>query len=610
MTNTNSAPLHVVVLNKICPDLASATDDRLTVSGVHEELHTLWKESDETDEELRSLAAATGYLMDNREDYRSLLDDAEDGLPLSEGPFGPMFEMRNPESGDWTAFPDALRRTPEPMRAVWAKYAQEEALHPLLRARLADLLWVLRHDKQHQWHTKAVSAYVETVDESDVEVLEQEAAVIRAVNISRESNQAEEPAWEALRLLVERILDNEEQDAYGSVARCLDHLVAHKQPGGDLLDQAIHKYCSDPHRHSQLWQIKANAASTAADRNVCIVESIRILVEDANSSPGLRQLSLLKDAWGIANKANLHEVMADLEAQIARVDLESDMHTIETEFEIPEGAIAAEVDEMFTRNGDSLLDALLAFGRTMPMGSLEENQEELQRRMEATPLQFLIGRIETSPVEDQTAATRLPPPMYDQRARDIHVRKIEGDQIQLFVYFTGCGFLRELNDRHAPSIEELEQSFECVFITPNVAKRIALSFRHWSNGDQNSAVSVIVLTIEAIVRAFAAHIGITLTQTRHTSDGPHIGEAITLSKLLEALADHPLLAQVPDIPRYLQSVLTDRWSLNLRNLIAHSLTNLTEPQYAALFHVVCLMRGIADNLSEPTTRKVPEPVPE
>lgn len=64
MTNTNLAPLHGVVLNKICSDLAAAAGGRLSVDGVHHRLQALWRESGETDEELRALAVATGYLMD------------------------------------------------------------------------------------------------------------------------------------------------------------------------------------------------------------------------------------------------------------------------------------------------------------------------------------------------------------------------------------------------------------------------------------------------------------------------------------------------------------------------------------------------------------------
>ena len=137
-----------------------------------------------------------------------------------------------------------------------------------------------------------------------------------------------------------------------------------------------------------------------------------------------------------------------------------------------------------------------------------------------------------------------------------------------------------------------------MWITEDLARRIAKSYLHWRQGDQDSAVSVIILTIEAVIRRLAGTIGITVTQIKPGSDGQRVGEAVTLGRLLESIADHPAFENVPIIPRYLDSALTNRWSLNLRNLLTHSLTSLTEAQYAVLFHIVCLLRWLADNFQQ------------
>ena len=42
--------------------------------------------------------------------------------------------------------------------------------------------------------------------------------------------------------------------------------------------------------------------------------------------------------------------------------------------------------------------------------------------------------------------------------------------------------------------------------------------------------------------------------------------------------------------RYLEAALVDRWSMNLRNILAHDAEAvLDQPTYWVLFHVVCLL---------------------
>ena len=593
MTSSTEHLPHLETLQESCTELATAEDSRFTVGNVHDALHELWKEN-EDDDDLRALAVASGYVMNNSKEYRSMLDDAEDGQPLSEGPFGPMFEFKNPEGNEGSASPPALRRLPTAMLDVWVAYAQEPALHPLLRARLADLLWTRKYEQQHRWHEIAVRSYVDLVDHPEVESLERANGVIRAVNLSRESRQTtlEQSAWDALNRFVAMLLD-EDGEHYGAVARCLDHLVTHGQPCDELVDRAILRNRSYPHRHIQLWQNKAHAASSQADRKRCITEAVNILIVDANSSPGLRQLSLLRDAWALAHKEGLHELMSDLEAQIARVDVEDSFTSFETEVEVSREEIEA-ILQAVIGDADTLREALIAFGRWLPIQTVEQNQQEAVALIEAAPLQHLITRMDVATVEDQIAVTDIPSSQ-QSGSMEIEVRRIERQQIEVSALLVGCNFLREIDKRYPLTLEALVEHFRCIWISENLARRIAKSYLHWRQGDQDSAISVIILTIEAVIRRLAGTIGITVTQIKPGSDGQRIGEAVTLGRLLESIADHPAFENVPIIPRYLDSALTNRWSLNLRNLLTHSLTSLTEAQYAVLFHIVCLLRWLADN---------------
>ena len=595
MTSSAEHLPHLATLQRTCTELATADDDRFTVGKVGDTLNKLLKES-EDDDDLRALAVAFSYVMNNSKGYRSSLDDAEDAQPLSEGPFGPMFELKNSEN-EWVISPPAPRRLLTATLDVWVKYAQEPVLHPLLRARLADLLWVRKHEQQHRWHEIAVGAYIELVDHPEIQALERERAVIRAVNLSRESRQTslEQSAWDALNRFVAMLL-KEDGGHYGPMARCVDHLVTHGQPCDELVDRAISRYNTDPHSHMQLWQIKAQAANSQAERERSITEAINILIADADSSPGLRQLALLRDAWALAQREGLTELMSDLEARIARVDVEDGFTTFEAEVEVSREEIEAMLQEIIG-DADELRDALIAFGRHIPIQSEERNQQEAVALIEAAPIQHLARRMSIATVADQIAVTDIPSSQ-ESASMEIEVRQIERHQIELSALLIGCNVLREIDRRHTPTLQALVEHFCCVLISEDLARRIAKSYLHWRQGDQDSAVSVIILTIEAVIRRLAGAIDITVTQIKPGSNGQRVGEAVTLGRLLESIADHPAFENVPIISRYLDSALTNRWSLNLRNLLTHSLTSLTEEQYAVLFHIVCLLRCLADNFQQ------------
>ena len=67
-----------------------------------------------------------------------------DGGPFACGPYSPMFVF--PKGGDqYSVFPVPLEQVETDVLNIWAVHANDKALHPIPRARLADLLWVRRH---------------------------------------------------------------------------------------------------------------------------------------------------------------------------------------------------------------------------------------------------------------------------------------------------------------------------------------------------------------------------------------------------------------------------------------------------------------------------------
>ncbi|MDE0169801.1 MAG: DUF4209 domain-containing protein, partial [bacterium] len=121
-----------------------------------------------------------------------------------------------------------------------------------------------------------------------------------------------------------------------------------------------------------------------------------------------------------------------------------------------------------------------------------------------------------------------------------------------------------------------------------LATRVGVSYRHWTQGDHISAVSVIVLTLEPIVRTICRS-RTNITETR-TVGGISTAQVRTLKPLINDLEQ-----QIgPTRTRYLEASLVDRGSLNLRNNLAHGLlTEFDESQYITLFHLACMLGSIS-----------------
>ena len=589
------APLaHLKTCNKLVATLLADEPEKTIVDAVGLELQKLWQQTNDNDGTLRGLATAMHYHMDNSDGYRSLLDDLEDGQPLSEGPFGPMHETKHPENDEWSYYPPALRRIPVGTLDVWAQYAQEPVLHPALRGRLADLLWIRKHQPQHRWHKKAIAAYVEQIDQPELIDVERANAATRAVNLAKETNQTacEQSAYDAIqRFVVSQLADDDGN--YGPTATCLCLLAVHGQPCDELLEQAIAKYKTDPRMHGGLLQIKAYGCKQGTDRRRHMTDAVNVLIADANSTPGIRQLDLLQDAQKLAKKEDLPTLTTELDTRIAHVDLEDEFNTTETSVNIPQ----EEIDEMLHSiigDADTLRGALNAFGRQKPISGREQNQQKVRDRVDSLPFLYLTRRITIAAVGDQIAATEEPAIEHPDFMK-VEVRKLEREEIEGFAVLVGIPFLRKLDAQHNPTVDELQEYFRCVWIPEDTARRIAKSYHHWRASDQDSAVSVLVLTVEAVIREMAGAMNITLTRTRDEDAGRRAGEAVTLGRLLTCIAEQPVFQNVPFIPRYLESALTARAALNLRNDLAHALASMTETQYIVLFHIVCLLRSIADH---------------
>ena len=422
------------------------------------------------------------------------------------------------------------------------------------------------------------------------EVLDREGGLCRAVAICKESNHRVlmNGPIEALLHLVRHSLDAAD-DQYGVVARALQALVGGDHSCPDLIESAIAKYDDDPSRVAQLCEIAIQASPDNDDRTRLRSQQIRAYTDAAAQCDGLLRLSHLEDARSIASEAGLIDEERQIALMIEQTDLDGSWQTTEVSVEVDSDEMRSYADAVV--GDDNLSAALHRFGWSIPTGDPEETRAFLARVANEHPLQFLFPMISVGP--DNTI-TRIPSghPLRDE----MELGKFDAQAIDLFASMRGKLALEAINERYSPDSQTLLECFTCDAIPEGLAKRIAVSYSRWQSQDYISAVSVLVLTIEGVVRRICGQAGINATATTRTSSGDiPIGQVRTLGPLIRDLQH--VFGAIP--ARYLEAALVDRWSLNLRNSLAHVLAEeLTESQYVILFHVACMLRLMSTVLSD------------
>ena len=567
---------HSRIVNDICADLADEEDAAFTISRVQQRLQDRAK-VEPHDLTLRALADACAYYS----------VDENNKSPGACGCFAPM-AMLPQDDGGLSVYPTPLDRVEDGILDIWGTCARDEALHPLVRSRLADLLWTRRHDRRRQWFRVAVESYVELAT-TDVEVVEREGGLRRAVTICRESNHESLVGGplDALRQVARRSLDTAE-DQYGVVGRALETLVANGQPCSDLIEDAMAKYGGTPERAAGLCQIAIDASQDEEEKTSLRLQQIRAFTDAAAPSSGLKRLSHLEDARSIAREAGLAHEEREIALMEEQTDLDDVWQTSEISSEVDGEEVSSYVNAVV--GDDDLSAALQRFGWSIPIGDPEESKAFLAEIAREHPLQFLMQLISVGP---DNSVTRIPSghPMRD----DVELGRYDAQAIDFFAKLHGRFALEAIDERYGPDRQMLSECFTCVAIPAGLANRVAVSHGHWKARDFVSAVSVLVLTLEGVVRRICHQAGINTTETARPRGGDiPMGQVRPLAPLIADLG--ATFGATPT--RYLEAALVDRWSLNLRNSLAHVLAEeMTEGQYVVLFHIACMLRLMSNALT-------------
>ncbi len=568
MTHETPPDDYTAIVNQICKSLLERPEDDYNTMTIHHRLNEIAK-TKPNDATLKALADACAYYF--------LYEGAD--APFACGPYAPQSSMRNEDQ--FHTYPRPLDQVKQEVLDLWSACASDEALDPLVRSRLADLLWVRRQNQRPPWFEVAIQEFTKFAN-SEAHVLEREQALRRAIAICNETNRPDlrSELLEVLARLARESIDSSES-MYGVTARALEVLALNQYPCADLLQAAIWKYDADPFEISGLRQIAMIATSDEDEEERLQRERIAAFETSAQRSSSFLRLSRLQDAQAIARDAGLADEVNRLGAEIENVDLSDDWIRLETSIEFSREEVESFVDLVV--GSDSTLGGLVRFSNAVPIDQPEATEAAVLETERQFPLLARIGKLIIGP---NNSFTQIP----NDTAKRIDVARAERDAlaIEVFASIFGTAALREIHDRYEPDPQDIVDCFGGSF-PQELARRIALSYRHWANEDYESAVCVVVSALEPMVRHICTTLGINVTGTRGRAE--HNSEIRGLRALLDDLEPYidPLQA------RYLKAALVDRLSLNLRNLLSHGLIpELTEPMFVTLFHVACILRRIAE----------------
>lgn len=568
------SPNYIDVINRLCSELAEESAEskgRFTTSRLGDRLQELAKESP-GDQVWRALSYACKYHM-------------SDSGPFAYGPYAPMFVIPNGDNLH-RVFPVPLDQVESELLDVWAVYASNETLHPMPRARMADLLWVRKHGDRGKWIKVAVEAYKKAAEIPEVEMVERGEMLARAVAICQESRSQDANlkagTLATLAGLAKESVDSS-VDSFGVAGRALIVLIDAGYPCEAILTDAMRKFDSDPWRASDLRALAIKASPDQATQRQLQAERIEVFESAADLSAGTRRVSLLEHARSIASSVDDSSEVERLNGLIQRTDIQGDMRRIEASSTIDESIIRSVVEPI--TGDDALPDALSRFAQHLTPNLSDEVMEQNMGQMaETAPLTTLIDRVHFGP--DGTAVY-LP-----SGSAERHLADIGQQRAQVIVFSAGLfgqPVLQDLDKRYGMGPLNLAACFSPVMPQEAVDTIIAAHER-WQAQDHHSAVALLWPAIERIARSVCLPHGLTTASWKSAS----FPRTRPLGQLLKELAPH-----IEDnYAKYLDAALVDGWALNLRNLYAHRHSPSVDHgiAYGILFHTVCVLRHISSSI--------------
>ncbi|MCY3651048.1 MAG: hypothetical protein OXG40_14990 [Acidimicrobiaceae bacterium] len=591
-------------INVICAQLDASEGEH----ALHTVFHALEKlgkrddadsDGDHGDRTWDAVAAALAYYLREGE--------SDDERLQGYGSFGPMW-IAPVGDGRSNLYPAEPAKVPEETREVWRALAGVETLDPLVRGRLCDLLWELSDGpRPYAYAEAAVLCHLEHSRRENAEPSGRDESARRAAALAATLNNRTLLS-ESLHAIEQRVANSLDStcDEFEIVVSGLQTLVdytyakRHRQDTNPddrdarvraLIERSLQTY-RHPVEQEELLDLAMAAAEDVRVGQRLRDEQIQVAESATEGTEGILRMVRLENARRMAARHGDSDAERRIRRRIEEADMSEAMSEISTEIEVDAAEIRNWVERLMEsgRGPQGPAIMLLHYGiHGVPVSSPDQSRTAIAEFQAEHPLLTILKRDHIGPYNSVSITV----PGGELRARS-DLGEYDAFAINLFAVASAMRFMDEMRLQYDLSGEEMAAWFASAGIPARLAERIGVSYERWAAGDHVSAVSVLVLVVEGAVRHLAYLRGIPVTKTQSHDDGEQTSELRSLGRLIEALGTDDAGAGLSVLPvehvRYLEAALVDRWSMNLRNILAHDAEAvLDQPTYWVLFHIVCLL---------------------
>ncbi|MBK8293672.1 MAG: DUF4209 domain-containing protein [Solirubrobacterales bacterium] len=512
--------------------------------------------------------------------------------PLREeagGPYGPMFSGTL-ENGEPFQFPPPLGEITDDYLDEWAA-SLEEIDSPILKARVADLLWERKYsDGPHQFAKVAIDAIAHIATQDEPSAIERAQLLSRAIEISLQVSDGERTD-----MLVKETIEFVKNDLDGAqegpgiplvVARPLSALPEDHRPDvQSLLSDIDAVYGSDPHIYEEIQDLRAEL--TGPEDAVGIRhEQIQRWRDEAGKSDVLLRLNHLEHALELAAKYGFAESADEIRAEIGEISPDDlNLSRVSTEISFPSDQIDA-----FRTHFEEAEDAVQALIRLAAQPPPSVGEEEVSARikelMEVAPIQFLITQSLIGPDNAGTIFRATDPETHRTLAMS-QDRAFQSRRWSILAA-EALEIIRAKYD--IPDRETVSSAFAGEFVSPAMSDRFARGLELYWEGQYDESAHLVVPRIERVIRDIARGAGTPILKEQNGArPGQVLGLGSILGRIEHLFSDEALFA-------YFKAVLVDQLGLNLRNSISHGLSGPVDRLDAALLlHVALILGAMGSN---------------
>jgi hypothetical protein len=512
---------------------------------------------------LRPFVFAFGYTLHER--FGSARERAG-------GPFGSM------TAGENWRFPPALGDISDEEIDAW-RAARTAVDHPVVQARLGDLLWERKaRPDPHLAAAAACDGLLSVAADEAWRGMDRVRCLSRALELARETRDSarQDTVIERLVAFADHDLESSEGGpglSLGAI-RPLVARPANERPDGldDLLQRVAEMYGDDPYIIDSVADLRSQMLDDDGHQELRR-EQVKRWREESAKGDGMLRVLRLEQALEIARRFGLSEEADELRRELGAIGPgELGLKTISAELEIPTDEVERFLLSFEEAAGwQEALRTLAVQGP--PGGSPEQLADQVDQLMDEYPVQFLFTKALVGP-DNATAVFRAATP---EAHRRLALAEQRAQQARMWGMFCARALHRIGQRPDLPTRAALTEFLTGDFIEAEVAERIARSIELFWEEQFDESAHVLVPRLERVVREMARRVGIPVV--REPRPDRDVGGVEMLGALLRdlsgAFAD-------PGWHAYLLNLLAEPLGLNLRNSISHGLHGTVGPVDASL----------------------------